>query len=295
MTKMTLKAEDGSLIPVAFFPCENPKGLFQIIHGSLEHKERYFDFCEFLNHNGYAVIISDNRGHGEFINEKYPAGHFNGMDEVMSDLLIVTHYIKNEYPGKDLTILGHSLGSQLARVYIQNHDDELKNLILTGTVQYEHFAWMGGFMCWLVALFKGGYKKTSQFLCKASGLAKDENLWLSYSKENIRKKNEDPLFAKEFTIGGYQVLFKSNDEIRKVGHYKCKNPKLRIISLNGDGDFLTGYDKGLTKSMKYLKKAGYKDVSYKRYEHMLHEILNEDNHQIVYDDILNFLEEKKEA
>lgn len=292
MEKIYLTAFDGASIPVAFFPCDNPKGLFQIIHGSLEHKERYYDFCEFLNKNGYAVIISDNRGHGEYVNEKYPLGHFNDLEEIMDDLLRVTHFIKERYHGKELTLFGHSLGSQLARVYIQKHDDELKNLILTGTVQYEHFAWLGDFMCAMVALFKGGYKKTSSFLCKASGLAKDEKLWLSYSQENLRKKHEDNLFAKEFTIGGYKVLFESNNEIRKVKHYACHNPNLRIISLNGDGDFLTGYDKGLSKSMDYLRKAGYKNVSYKRYNHMLHEILNEDDHQIVYADILNFLEGK---
>ena len=89
-----------------------------------------------------------------------------------------------------------------------------------------------------------------------------------------------------------KVLIKSNNEIRKIKHYQCKNPELRIRSFNGDGDFLTGYDKGLTKSMNYLKKIGYKDVEYKRYDHMLHEILNEDNHQIVYDDILKFIESK---
>lgn len=47
--KIILDAFDGEKIPVTFFPCDNPKGLFQIIHGSLEHKQRYYDFCEFLN------------------------------------------------------------------------------------------------------------------------------------------------------------------------------------------------------------------------------------------------------
>lgn len=293
MEILDIKAFDGALIPVAFFPHDDPKGLFQIIHGSLEHKARYYDLCEFLNRNGYAVVISDHRGHGEFINEKYPQGHFNGLEEVLEDLLRVTAFIKGKYPGKELSLLGHSLGSQLARVYIQNHDEELKNLILTGTVCYKRFAWAGPFLCDLMAFFKGGYDKPSQFLRKVSGLDKDQKLWISYSQENLKRKSEDKMFAKEFTIGGYQVVFQSNNEIRKVKHYRCKNPSLRILSLNGDGDFLTGYDKGLTTSMNYLKKAGYASVSYKRYDHMLHEVLNEDDHQKVYDDILNFLEGKE--
>lgn len=166
MEKLFLDAFDGEKIPVTFFPCDNPKGLFQIIHGSLEHKQRYYDFCEFLNKNGYAVIISDLRGHGEYVNEKYPRGHFINLDELIDDAVVVTHFIKNKYPGKDLTLFGHSLGSQLARVYLEKHDDEIKNLILTGTVEYEHFAWLGDFMCGVVAFFKGGYTKKSKLLKK---------------------------------------------------------------------------------------------------------------------------------
>lgn len=163
MEKLFLNAFDGEKIPVTFFPYDNPKGLFQIIHGSLEHKQRYYDFCEFLNKNGYAVIISDLRGHGEYVNEKYPRGHFINLDELIDDAVVVTHFIKSKYPGKDLTLFGHSLGSQLARVYLEKHDDEIKNLILTGTVEYEHFAWLGDFMCDVVAFFKGGYTKNPNY------------------------------------------------------------------------------------------------------------------------------------
>ena len=35
MEKLFLDAFDGEKIPVTFFSCDNPKGLFQIIHGSL--------------------------------------------------------------------------------------------------------------------------------------------------------------------------------------------------------------------------------------------------------------------
>lgn len=291
MEKLFLKTKDNYDLPVWFFPKEDPKGLFQIIHGSLEHKGRYLDFCNFLNDKGYAVIISDNRGHGQFKNDVYPSAHFKGTQEIIDDLLIVTKFIKDRYPNKKLTLFGHSLGSQLARVYIQKHDDLIDKLILTGTVEYEHFAFLGKPLATLVGFLKGSDTKTSKFLLKLSGIGKDEKEWLSYSQQNINNKNKDELFAKEFTIGGYKVLFDTNNEIRKVKHYQCKNPSLKIISLNGDGDFLTGYDKGLTKSMNYLKKVGYKNVSYKRYDHMLHEILNEDNHQIVYDDILKFISE----
>ena len=47
--------------------------------------------------------------------------------------------------------------------------------------------------------------------------------------------------------------------------------------------------KGPTKRAQLYKKLGVKDVELKLYDHMRHEILNEDDKQTVYNDILNFI------
>ena len=44
-------------------------GLVQISHGMAEHKGRYREFINFLNLNGFHVVIHDHRGHGERIFE----------------------------------------------------------------------------------------------------------------------------------------------------------------------------------------------------------------------------------
>lgn len=46
-----------------FIPGGDIKGIFQISHGMAEHKERYFDFMEYLTKQGYITIINDHRGH----------------------------------------------------------------------------------------------------------------------------------------------------------------------------------------------------------------------------------------
>lgn len=53
---------DDFQVSATLYEVEEPKALVQIIHGALEHKGRYKYFISFLNENGYAVIISDNRG-----------------------------------------------------------------------------------------------------------------------------------------------------------------------------------------------------------------------------------------
>ena len=75
MEEFTLKADDGLDLSIALFEIENPAAIVQIIHGMKEHKERYYDFIHFLNETGFSVVISDNRGHGKSLNDKFPLGH----------------------------------------------------------------------------------------------------------------------------------------------------------------------------------------------------------------------------
>ena len=55
---------------------DSPKAIVQIVHGMCEYKERYLDFINFLNKNGYIVIIHDLRGHGKSILTKDDLGYF---------------------------------------------------------------------------------------------------------------------------------------------------------------------------------------------------------------------------
>ena len=138
MEQFFITAGDGLQIATALFTADNPKALVQIIHGSVEHKERYFDFATFLNKQNYAVILSDNRGHGASLNAEYTLGFMNGFQPIIDDQYLVTQHIKSLYPGKPLCLLGHSLGSVFARIYLEKHDDELAALVLSGTVKLQY-------------------------------------------------------------------------------------------------------------------------------------------------------------
>ena len=139
MKAIELTAPDGLKLSVALFEAEHPNGIVQIIHGSVEHKERYFDFCEFLVANGYTAIVSDNRGHGASVNADYPLGYMDSWQKIVADQYQITQYIRSLHPLLPFYMLGHSLGSVFARCYLEKHDNELKKLILSGTVYYNFF------------------------------------------------------------------------------------------------------------------------------------------------------------
>lgn len=290
MEKLFLTASDGLDLSVIYSKVSNPKGLVQIIHGMAEHKERYLDFIKFLNDNGYSVIISDLRGHGESINKEYPLGHIDGYEMIINDQKIITDYIKNDNPNVDLYLFGHSMGTLLSRCYLMEHDQLFKKVILSGTVCYTPGA---GFIT-NVAKKKAkknkyGYSKLL-FACSNSFSTKVDFSWLSYSKTNIDNYEKDELCGYKFTNTGYYTLFGMVKALKEYKKYQCKNKELEILSLSGKDDRTTGGTKGLKGVVKILNKIGYKNVSFKEYLKMKHEILNEDDRELVYDDVLKFIE-----
>ena len=88
MEKIKITATDGLSLSCLYSKAENPRAICQIMHGMVEHKERYIELIEALNKSGITVIISDMRGHGESINEEYTLGHLGGEP----DLLVSDQY-----------------------------------------------------------------------------------------------------------------------------------------------------------------------------------------------------------
>ena len=64
MEKIFINSKDGYKLDIHIFKVDNPKAAIQIIHGLEEHQERYENFIEELNKNGFSVVSSNIRGHG---------------------------------------------------------------------------------------------------------------------------------------------------------------------------------------------------------------------------------------
>ena len=133
----TTEAADG--VPVAtstWRPGNAPvRAVVQIAHGAAEHGRRYERFARRLAAHGYAVVASDHRGHGATARHTggYGVVGEEGWRAVVADLKTVGDRLRAEHPGVPLVLLGHSMGSQLARDYAQEHGEDLAGLILTGT------------------------------------------------------------------------------------------------------------------------------------------------------------------
>ena len=65
------------------------KAIVIITHGMAEHAQRYDEFANFLNQNGYIVYAHDQRGHGKTAGSVEKLGFFaekNGWQKITDDL-----------------------------------------------------------------------------------------------------------------------------------------------------------------------------------------------------------------
>ncbi|MCR8613151.1 MAG: lysophospholipase [Mycoplasma sp.] len=277
---------------------KKPTGVMQIVHGSAEHAKRYDDFAKFLNKNNIIVYAMDLRGHGQFAKEKNLFGFFaekNGHKIILEDINMIGKIIKNKYPDLKYTLLGHSMGSFVVRNYASEYDD-IDNLIVVGT---NHNPKLVSYFALLVLnltiLFKG--KKNINKLInnmsyksfnKKIKNAKTDADWISVNQKNIDNFVKDDLCGFTFTNQGFKDMFNWILNITKAKKIKNVSDNLKILFISGTEDPVGKNGSEVIKAHKNYKKYE-KKANIKLYENMRHEILNETEKQIVYDDILKFI------
>lgn len=280
-------------------PKEKPKGIVQISHGMSEHKERYYEFMKYLSENGYICVIHDHRGHGASVKNKRDLGYFytEDINYIIDDLYQITKYIKNKYPDLKINLFAHSMGTLVARGYLKKYDDKINKMILSGPPTENSMALLGLMIAKFLNIF---YKKNvpNKLLNNLTfgNYSKDvnkKNEWICLNEDIVEAYNKDELCGYIFTTNGFINLYKLMINAFKKNNWNMKNKNLPIYIIAGRNDKVIQNEEKFTKLSKFITERGYKNVQSKLYNDMKHEILNEKNNEIVYKDILNFIEKQQ--
>ena len=272
------------------------KGNVVIFEGMEEHVSRYDDFAKFLNKNSYNVYALDTYGQGENVLPDLSNASFWPEDGFAK--MVCAHHemvVDARKNGLPTYIFSHSMGSYMGQDYIQRFSGDVEKVVLCGAGSKNPALGPGLVVAKMVNNKKNRYQKAKLLnnlmfgnFNKQIKNPRTEWDWLSYNEENVDKYIDDPLcgfgptngFCLEF-IKGMAPLFKKKNFERV-----SKDQKLFIIT--GEEDPVSNYSKFTLDLEKRYKAIGLTDVSIKIYEGMRHEILNEDNRQVVYNDILEF-------
>ena len=278
------------------------KAVVQIIHGIAEHIGRYDDFASFLAARGYVVAADDHMGHGGSVTDGLYGYFRGGWMSAVADEKTLHDKMAADYPGLPYYILGHSMGSFIARDYITKYGDELAGVTLCGTsgvfphveegielLKKEVAAGHGEdpateapnvVMGWMFGRCDEEIKLGNEWICSDPCVQYDHA--------------HDPFdaFTKPTTNRSFLYFCQMITAITGADWAKNVPTELPIFNIAGDQDPVGQYGEGVYQVSNWLTESGHA-VETKLYPGYRHEIHNyEDLKDEVVEDIICFFDEQ---
>ncbi len=307
----TLEASDGLPIFVyKWLPGDGntPRAVLQIAHGSVEHAGRYEHFAAFLVGHGFAVCANDHRGHGRTAgsveNLSYFSDRDDGWDLVVEEMHRLTLHIKAAHPGRPVFLLGHSMGSLLAREYNVRYGGEIDGVLLSGTAGGPALLVKTAKLLARCMMRIPGRRRPSPFLhgLLYGGLnrkikdTKTDFDFLSRDETEVRKYIDDPFCGHTITPEYAYQLASGMDRLYKPESFSRVPDDLPVLFFSGENDPVGGKKgKDVETAYRNYLKAGVKDVTLKLYPGARHELINEINREEVYNDVLDWMNARVEG
>jgi len=277
-----------------------PRAVVQIVHGVAEYAGRYDHFARYLAGRGFVVCGEDHLGHGKTVDDgKF--GYFgkkDGWTLVTADVRQLRVLMGGRYPGVPYFLLGHSMGSFLARTCLCAYPGTVDGCILSGTGQEKPALVAGGkalasAICALRGpetvsglvnqLSLGAYNKQFQpNRTTADWICRDEAVVDAYLK--------DPFCTFMPTAGMFRDMMGGLQYISSEAALSQMDPSTPVYLFSGDRDPVGSNGAGVKKVYGFFKDHGTHDLTMKLYPGGRHEMLNEINRGEVYADVLAWLE-----
>lgn len=283
-----------------------PRAAVQLVHGMAEYIGRYDEFARYLNSKGFVVFGHDHIGHGESVSSHDQWGKLpvdGGKDILVDDV----HRVRTEAMARitgaygslpPLFLFGHSMGSFVVRAYLACHAYGLAGAIICGTgFMPPRTSAAGNAVARLVARVRGAdYNSKLLHNMGVGAYAQDiegaetEVDWLSHNKENVQRYIADEACGFMFSAGGYATVTDLMHEVCSPDCVASYPKNLPLLYIAGTEDPVGECGEGVSKAADLAHGAGVKDVRCRLYAGMRHEILNEHGRQVVYDDVVAWME-----
>lgn len=278
------------------------KGVVQISHGMCQSMNDYKRIMQFLCESGYVVAGNDHIGHGQSKIKQTLGGFFglqNGHKVLVNDVYKLSHILQKKYPNKPFILLGHSMGSFIARLVASTYPGTIDGLILSGTGGTTKGLRFGICISNFISTIKGS-THYSKFLSKLS----DGSLNKYFEKNNLHGGNNKAWLTRDtkildskqqeddqlvFTTQAYHDLYLLMLFSNKAEWYQRVSKQMPIFLFSGTHDPVGDFGKGVSAVYAKLEEAGVKNVTFKLYPEGRHEMLNEINYEQVHQDILRWI------
>ncbi|MFP4524737.1 MAG: alpha/beta hydrolase [Candidatus Woesearchaeota archaeon] len=129
--EVSFDAGDNTTIVAHYYPSDADKGLV-MIHGAAKSKSSYEDYAKELQ-DRYKVIVPDLRGHGDSEGE-YKDLENHDFYDMQKDVNASVAFLRTEGVAKeDVSLVGASVGANLALMYAEDNPVDKLLLLSPGT------------------------------------------------------------------------------------------------------------------------------------------------------------------
>lgn len=257
------------------------RGVVQLLHGVGEHAGRYGALIAALTGAGFHVYADDHRGHGRTGIRQHngPAGlgrlGKGGLYAARDAVWQLTGIIRDENPDLPLVLLGHSWGSFLAQMLVNDHPEAWDGVILSGS-----------------ALRMPGSLNAAPLNARWAGPDATGLEWLSRDPEVWKQFDEDPLTTDVplLKLFGPVEAAKLYGRPRKDLRAARDGDDLPLLLLVGRDDSVGGPRSVHKLAEEYRTRSGLTDITTLVYPDARHEIFAELQQAEVRADVLAWLD-----
>jgi len=270
LENIMIKTSDGIELFTQSWKVQNPKAILVLTHGFDDHSSRYAHVGKALNGAGYSLYAYDWRGQGKSGGTR---GHIPSYDQVLDDLGLVTADAKKDQPSKKMFLYGHSMGGNITLNYVLRRSPALHGVMVTGSqlrLAFQPSAIQ-------VALGRGMANLIPTFSQKVNldidMISHDQAVRDAYRADPLRS---GVISAKLFV------------EIMNAGEYALAHAaefKSPLLIMHGGSDGITDPK----ASQEFAERISLADKKFIRYENLYHEIHNEPEKQVVFNDMIEWL------
>ena len=284
---LLVEAADGVRLSVErWLPASEPTAVIHLVHGMAEHAARYEHVAQWFTDRGWAVYADDHRGHGRTAASPVNAGHFadvDGWEVIMADQRLLLSREKAEHPGLPMVVVGHSMGSIIARDIASRWGQELTALVLTGAPGP-----LGATAPVARALaareVTKGVSKPSELMNRIAfgtfNKAFEQRTdfdWLSRDPSVVDAYVADPMCGFICSAGFFRDMLAGLARVNDPKVLAQFPSRLPVLVASGGEDPATNKAKGTRVISTALLQAGVTDVTAVIFEGARHEIFNETN------------------
>lgn len=247
-----------------------PTATLVITHGMGEHTECYQRLIDGLQDQNLRFIAWDLRGHGRSEGKRGVISDFN---DFCDDLTVLLSHIKKDISEDPIVLLGHSMGGLVTLKTLAEHHPDVKCAVLSSPLM--------GVAVDVPEVKKVGARYLAQYLPTVTMWNEINDRDLTHDKEVIAEFRKDPLRHDRVSPKLYLEMVANCESIKE----NADQIDLPIFFQ------LSGQDKIVSTqaTLDFFDMVKSNQKEYKIYENSYHEIYNDIERDLAFNDIKVFL------